>query len=124
MSWRIFRDDMRILNEDEMKSIVNYFNFYRNFKLSFGSTRTKLSNVSRFSNYHAVIGTNTHASFHAYPQRRSITFNRVDMQLLNNMKQLVHDNLNPFLGLVFNEKEDLILLWKFCSRGTIQVRFY
>lgn len=69
--WRIFRDDMRIVNEDEMKSM-----------LSIGSTKTKLSNMTRFSKHHAIIGTNTHASFHSYPQRRPISFSREDMQTL------------------------------------------
>ncbi|TMS37583.1 hypothetical protein L596_004484 [Steinernema carpocapsae] len=107
--WRIFRDDMRIVNEEEMKSM-----------LSIGSTKTKLSNMSAFVKHHAIVGTNTHASFHLYPQRRPITFTRQDMHLLSQMKQCVHDNLNPFLGMACNEKEEMLVLWKFCSRGTVQ----
>ncbi|KAF7635102.1 Guanylate cyclase, partial [Meloidogyne graminicola] len=108
-SWRIFRDDMRIVSVEEMKSM-----------LSIGSSKTKLSNMARFAKHHAVIGTNTHASFHLYPQRRPISFIRTDLQLLSLMKMLVHDNLNPFMGIAFNEKDELLVLWKFCSRGTIQ----
>ena len=59
--------------------------------------------MARFAKHHAVIGTNTHASFHLYPQRRPISFARADLQLLTMMKQLVHDNLNPFMGIAFNE---------------------
>ncbi|KAI6229710.1 Guanylate cyclase [Aphelenchoides fujianensis] len=108
-SWRIFRDDMRIVNADEVKSM-----------LSIGSTRTKLSQMSTFAKHHAIIGTNTHASFHMYPQRRPISFNREDLQLLTQMKQMIHDNLNPFLGMSFNERDEMLILWKFCSRGTVQ----
>ncbi|KAF8371533.1 gcy-23 [Pristionchus pacificus] len=111
--WRINGTDFRVINEDEMKSM-----------LSIGSTRTRLSNMSMFVKHHAVVGTNTHASFHVYPQRRPITFARSDLQLLTNMKTAVHDNLNPFLGICFNEKEDLYILWKFCSRGTLQDIIY
>ncbi|PAV91714.1 hypothetical protein WR25_23168 isoform F [Diploscapter pachys] len=59
--WRIYRDDFRIISEDEVKSM---------------------------------------------------------------MKQAVHDNLNPFLGMSFNEKEEMVVLWKFCSRGTLQDIIY
>ncbi|CAJ0602195.1 unnamed protein product, partial [Cylicocyclus nassatus] len=111
--WRIYREDFRVINEDEVRSM-----------LSIGSTRTKLSNTSSFAKHHAVLGTNTHASFHVYPQRRPITFNREDMQLLTQMKQAIHDNLNPFLGMSFNEKDEMVLLWKFCSRGTVQDIIY
>ncbi|CAD5229509.1 unnamed protein product [Bursaphelenchus okinawaensis] len=112
-SWRIFRDEMRIVSTEEMKSM-----------LSIGSSKTKLSNMSKFAKHHAIIGTNTHASFHVYPQRRPIQFNREDLQLLTNLKLAVHDNLNPFLGMSFNEKEEMIVLWKFCSRGTVQDVIY
>uniref|UniRef100_A0A914QE74 Receptor ligand binding region domain-containing protein n=1 Tax=Panagrolaimus davidi TaxID=227884 RepID=A0A914QE74_9BILA len=112
-TWRIFRDDMRVVNEDEMKSM-----------LSVGSSKTKLSNMSKFNKHHAIIGTNTHASFHMYPQRKMIKFNREDMQTLSCVKAAVHDNLNPFLGMSFNEKDEVILLWKFCSRGTVQDIIY
>ncbi|KAI6205046.1 hypothetical protein M3Y94_00747900 [Aphelenchoides besseyi] len=112
-SWRIFRDDMRIVNSDEVKSM-----------LSIGSTRTKLSNMNAFAKHHAIIGTNTHASFHMYPQRRPIAFVREDLQLLGYMKQMIHDNLNPFLGMSFNEKEEMLIFWKFCSRGSVQDVIY
>ncbi|CAJ0928991.1 unnamed protein product, partial [Mesorhabditis belari] len=111
--WRLYRDDFRIVNEEEMKSM-----------LSIGSTKTKLSNMSTFAKHHAIVGTNTHASFHLYPQRRPITFTRQDQLLLTMMKQAVHDNINPFLGMSFNEKEEMVILWKFCSRGTIQDIIY
>ncbi|KAE9421815.1 hypothetical protein Angca_003069, partial [Angiostrongylus cantonensis] len=113
MSWRIYRDDFRVVNEDEMRSM-----------LSVGSSKTKLSKTSTFLKHHAVLGTNTHASFHVYPQCRPISFSRSDMQLLTLMKQSTHDNINPFLGMSFNEKDEMVLLWKFCSRGTIQDIIY
>ncbi|CAJ0577801.1 unnamed protein product, partial [Mesorhabditis spiculigera] len=114
MPWRIFRDDMRIVNEDEVKSM-----------LSLGSQRTKLSNMgSSMVKHHAIIGVNTHATYHMYQQNRQIKFGRQDLVLLMRMKQAVHDNLNPFLGMTFNEKNELLLLWKFCSRGTLQDLIY
>uniref|UniRef100_A0A1I7XU48 guanylate cyclase n=1 Tax=Heterorhabditis bacteriophora TaxID=37862 RepID=A0A1I7XU48_HETBA len=114
MPWRIFRDDMRIVDEDQVKSM-----------LSLGSQRTKMSNMNNvMTKHHAIIGVNTHATFHMYEQRRPIKFGRTDLVLLMRMKQAVHDNLNPFLGMAFNEKSEMLLLWKFCSRGTLQDLIY
>ncbi|PIO64237.1 ligand-binding protein, receptor family [Teladorsagia circumcincta] len=61
MPWRIYRDDFRVINEDEARSM---------------------------------------------------------------MKQSIHDNLNPFLGMSFNEKDEMVLLWKYCTRGTVQDIIY
>ncbi|GMT09323.1 hypothetical protein PFISCL1PPCAC_619, partial [Pristionchus fissidentatus] len=60
----------------------------------------------------------------AYIQRRPIIFNRVDKNMFQQMKAAVHDNINPFLGISFNEKEELLLIWKFCNRGTLQDIIY
>ncbi|CEF60352.1 Guanylate cyclase [Strongyloides ratti] len=111
--WRVWRDDMRLISEDEMKSI-----------LSMESSMTRMSNMSKFIKYHAILGTNTHASYHLYPQKNFIQFSREDIILLTEMKQLVHDNINPFIGISFNEKNEMLVLWKFCSRGTIQDIIY
>ncbi|EYC01199.1 hypothetical protein Y032_0109g114 [Ancylostoma ceylanicum] len=114
MPWRIFRDDMQIVDEEQVKSM-----------LSLGSQRTKLSATNAMAlKHHAIIGVNTHATFHMYEQRRPIKFGRADLTLLMRMKQVVHDNINPFLGMAFNEKAEMLLLWKFCSRGTLQDVIY
>ncbi|EYB83720.1 hypothetical protein Y032_0330g2690 [Ancylostoma ceylanicum] len=114
MPWRIFRDDMQIVDEEQVKSM-----------LSLGSQRTKLSSSNAMAlKHHAIIGVNTHATYQMYEQRRPIKFGRADLTLLMKMKQVVHDNLNPFLGMAFNEKSEMLLLWKFCSRGTLQDVIY
>ncbi|CAB3409839.1 unnamed protein product [Caenorhabditis bovis] len=113
LPFRIYRDDIQFIDEEQLKSM-----------LSLGSTRTKMSNMNYGSRNHAIIGTNTHAIYHKYNQRRPIVFNRADKTLLQLMKTAVHDNINPFLGMVWNEREELLLVWKFCSRGTLQDVIY
>ncbi|CAJ0579545.1 unnamed protein product, partial [Mesorhabditis spiculigera] len=114
MAFRIFRDDLQLIDEDQVKSM-----------LSLGSTRTKLSNMQYSSQKnHAILGTNTHCVYHKYVQRRPIVFSRFDKGLLSSMKQSVHDNINTFLGISFNEKEEVLLVWKFCSRGSLQDIIY
>ncbi|KAK6047847.1 adenylate/guanylate cyclase catalytic domain protein [Cooperia oncophora] len=116
MPWRIYRDDFRVIGEEEFRSM-----------LSIGSTSTKLSNSTSFAKHHAVLGTNTHASFHVYPQRRPITFNRVDMQLLTLMKQSIHDNLESIPWHVVQRERgngtamEILLPW-YCAGYHIQQR--
>lgn len=35
------------------------------------------------------------------------------------MKQAVHDNINPFLGLIFEGSQKLQVVWNHCFRGTL-----
>ncbi|CAD5220722.1 unnamed protein product [Bursaphelenchus okinawaensis] len=113
MPWRILHEDLRLIDDDQAKSL-----------LSLGSANTKLSNLSIGMKKHAILGVNTHATYHKYVQRRPIKFNRADLALLTQMKQAIHDNLNPFLGMAFNEREEMLVVWKFCSRGTVQDLIY
>lgn len=50
--------------------------------MSVGSTNTKMSNMSIGQKRHAIVGVNTHVTYHQYPQRRPIKFGREDLQLL------------------------------------------
>lgn len=114
MPWRILRDDVQLLDEEQAKSVI-----------SLNSVTTKMSQVeTKLIKNHAIIGVNTHAVYDIYEQRLNIKFNRDDLVLLTKMKQAVHDNINPFIGLSFNERSELLLLWKFCSRGTLQDVIY
>ncbi|CAJ0571611.1 unnamed protein product, partial [Mesorhabditis spiculigera] len=113
MPWRVFHDDLNFIDEDQVKSMM-----------SISSQNTKISNMSTGQKKHVIIGVNTHATYHRYTQRRPIKFVNEDLQLLTQMKQCVHDNINPFLGMAFNEKEEMLVLWKFCSRGTVQDIIY
>ncbi|CAI2328559.1 unnamed protein product [Caenorhabditis sp. 36 PRJEB53466] len=114
MPWRIFRGDVQILDEEQAKSVI-----------SINSNTTKMSQVeAKLIKNHAIVGVNTHAVYDIYEQRQAIRFRRDDLILLTKMKQAVHDNINPFIGMSFNEKSELLLLWKFCSRGTLQDVIY
>uniref|UniRef100_A0A915PCN9 Guanylate cyclase n=1 Tax=Setaria digitata TaxID=48799 RepID=A0A915PCN9_9BILA len=113
MAWRVYKDDVKILDEEQLKSMK-----------SIGSSTTKMSELSIGQKKHALVGANTHVTYHLYPQRRPIKFGREDLKLLTQMKAAVHDNLNIFVGMVFNQGENMFLIWKFCSRGTIQDIIY
>uniref|UniRef100_A0A1I7UUQ4 guanylate cyclase n=1 Tax=Caenorhabditis tropicalis TaxID=1561998 RepID=A0A1I7UUQ4_9PELO len=114
MPWRIFRENIQLLDEEQAKSVV-----------SLNSASTKMSQVeTKLIKNHAIVGVNTHVIYDLYEQRQHIKFKRDDLILLSKMKQAVHDNINPFIGISFNENSELLLLWKFCSRGTLQDVIY
>ncbi|KAL7076112.1 hypothetical protein ACQ4LE_004192, partial [Meloidogyne hapla] len=114
MPWRLFSDDFRLIDEEAARSL-----------LSIGSSNTKLSNQSiGGSKKHAILGVNTHATYRRFVQKQPLKFNREDMVLLTAVKDAIHDNINPFLGMAFNDKEEMFILWKFCSRGSVQDIIY
>lgn len=72
MPWRVFRDDVQILDEEQVKSVV-----------SLNSASTKMSQVeTKLIKNHAIVGVNTHAVYDLYEQRQNIRFTREDLILL------------------------------------------
>ncbi|CAG9531282.1 unnamed protein product [Cercopithifilaria johnstoni] len=113
MPWRIYKDDVKILDEEQLMSMK-----------SLGISTTKMNESSITQKKHAIVGSNTYVTYHLYPQRRPIKFGREDLKLLSQIKAAVHDNLNVFIGMVFNQGENMFIIWKSCSRGTIQDIIY
>lgn len=35
------------------------------------------------------------------------------------MKQLVHDNINQFVGICFDKRAEFFVIWNHCFRGTL-----
>uniref|UniRef100_A0A914WKF4 guanylate cyclase n=1 Tax=Plectus sambesii TaxID=2011161 RepID=A0A914WKF4_9BILA len=90
--------------------------------MSVKSVRTgSKSAVSTVGRARAVVGSN-HACARIFVQMSSVQLDDKDLRLLFHLQQLVHDNLNPFLGMCFNDpnEQHLMILWKFCSRGSLQ----
>ena len=55
-----------------------------------------------------------------FKQLKQINFDQTEAQFLLSLKQLVHDNINPIVGLCYNNPtNELLVLSKFCSRGTL-----
>ena len=52
-------------------------------------------------------------------QREKISFDKADVQLLFAIKQLQHDNINPFLGMCFDKSTHLYIIWGYGFRGTL-----
>ncbi|VDK25194.1 unnamed protein product [Anisakis simplex] len=46
-----------------------------------------MSSMSAFAKHAAIVGTNTQASFHVYPQKRPIAFSREDMKMMTQVRR-------------------------------------
>uniref|UniRef100_A0A1I8BUK6 Guanylate cyclase n=1 Tax=Meloidogyne hapla TaxID=6305 RepID=A0A1I8BUK6_MELHA len=55
-----------------------------------------------------------------YNLKEKLSFDKKDMQLLFQMKQIVHDNINPFLGVCVDRPNELMVIWRYCFRGTLE----
>uniref|UniRef100_A0A914GU92 guanylate cyclase n=1 Tax=Globodera rostochiensis TaxID=31243 RepID=A0A914GU92_GLORO len=51
--------------------------------------------------------------------REKLSFDKKDTQLLFQMKQAVHDNINAFIGLCVEKPTELWVIWRHCFRGTL-----
>ncbi|KAI1730552.1 adenylate and guanylate cyclase catalytic domain-containing protein [Ditylenchus destructor] len=54
-----------------------------------------------------------------YRLKERLTFDKRDMQLLFQMKQSVHDNINPFIGMCIDKSNEFYVIWRHCFRGTL-----
>ncbi|VDN01193.1 unnamed protein product [Thelazia callipaeda] len=55
----------------------------------------------------------------AYNLSERLLFGDSDMALLHQMKQLVHDNVNQFIGICFDKRTEFYTIWNHCFRGTL-----
>ncbi|VDK64490.1 unnamed protein product [Onchocerca ochengi] len=54
-----------------------------------------------------------------YLLKAGLFFDKSDMALLHQMKQLVHDNINQFIGICFDKRTEFYAIWNHCFRGTL-----
>ncbi|KAI6173839.1 Guanylate cyclase [Aphelenchoides besseyi] len=54
-----------------------------------------------------------------YKLKEKIIFDKHDMHWLFQMKQAIHDNINPFIGVCADRNTGFYVIWKHCLRGTL-----
>uniref|UniRef100_A0AAF5PLC8 guanylate cyclase n=1 Tax=Wuchereria bancrofti TaxID=6293 RepID=A0AAF5PLC8_WUCBA len=54
-----------------------------------------------------------------YALKAGLFFDNSDVALLHQMKQLVHDNINQFVGICLDKRTDFYAIWNHCFRGTL-----
>uniref|UniRef100_A0A0N4TPP8 guanylate cyclase n=1 Tax=Brugia pahangi TaxID=6280 RepID=A0A0N4TPP8_BRUPA len=54
-----------------------------------------------------------------YALKAGLFFDNSDVALLHQMKQLVHDNINQFVGICLDKRTEFYAIWNHCFRGTL-----
>uniref|UniRef100_A0A914WA68 Guanylate cyclase n=1 Tax=Plectus sambesii TaxID=2011161 RepID=A0A914WA68_9BILA len=108
MPWRIMSDDVKFIAQNQNLITASYMSI--NTKRS---AETQAGHIKR-----AMVGNNL-AAVQVFVQHKAISLTRAELSQLYQMKQISNDNLNTFLGMSFNEKNQLYILWKYCSRGSL-----
>ncbi|KJH41566.1 ligand-binding protein, receptor family [Dictyocaulus viviparus] len=55
-----------------------------------------------------------------FQQIRNITFPKSELKVLKELKLIENENLNKFYGIAFNQQNEFIVMWVFCSRGSLE----
>ncbi|KAF1755686.1 hypothetical protein GCK72_012136 [Caenorhabditis remanei] len=94
------------------------------------SVSRRVSNVSTArASYSSIFSANISEHAHVnkqkvsvkrYVQRRAITFTRQEMEMLNQLKYMSHVNINPFTGICFNQGSEVIVMWQFTTRYSLE----
>uniref|UniRef100_A0A914XEL8 Guanylate cyclase n=1 Tax=Plectus sambesii TaxID=2011161 RepID=A0A914XEL8_9BILA len=111
--WLIPRDMIQMLDIVK-KSDNSILSFDTGNKSMSTGDRIRLSSAKR-----AIVGVQ-HVVVNKYAQNSHITFNQRQLAHLYQLKQLNHENLNSFIGLSYNEQNELITCWQFCNRGSLE----
>ncbi|EJD75141.1 guanylate cyclase [Loa loa] len=112
MTWRIARESVRLLDSVTDRTIK--------------SMETNESLISNESNTNEKIPmeramcNGVKLSVRRYRQVRNITFPKNELQILKQLKMLENENLNKFYGICFNQQNELLILWTFATRGSLE----
>ena len=73
-----------------------------------------------FSDGETAIVFNNMVKVKKFNQLKAINFDTTEAKFLLSLKNLVHDNINPIIGMCFNNStNELLVLSKYCPRGTL-----
>ncbi|KAK5965719.1 Guanylate cyclase, partial [Trichostrongylus colubriformis] len=54
-----------------------------------------------------------------YHQKRALTFTQSEIKRLDQLRNLSNSNLNQFIGISFNQCRELMVVWAYCPRNSL-----
>ncbi|CAI2351947.1 unnamed protein product [Caenorhabditis sp. 36 PRJEB53466] len=96
-----------------------------NIQRRLSTTTASTARASYASIFSANICEHAHVNKHKvslkrYAQKRAITFTRHEMEELNQLKYMSHTNINAFTGICFNQGSELLVMWQFTTRYSLE----
>ncbi|VDO40847.1 unnamed protein product [Haemonchus placei] len=61
----------------------------------------------------------TYVFIKTFRQKRALTFTRAEIKHLDQLRNLSNSNLNPFIGISFNQGRELMVVWTYCPRSSL-----
>ncbi|KAH7726719.1 GCY-9 protein [Aphelenchoides avenae] len=114
MTWRIPREQVRLLSEGNNQSAVGK-SLHSVSQGSVGSTTVDARLAAK-----QAVANGVRCAYKKYLQTRNITFQKADLARLKELKLTEYENLNKFYGMCFNQQNELVVLWVLCQRGNLE----
>ncbi|CAB3410030.1 unnamed protein product [Caenorhabditis bovis] len=114
MPWRVPLESLNF-NEGNHSQMVSM-----NRRMSNSTQRISHSSILTLSYCEQAMLNKQKVKIKRFIQRRAITFSRCEMEMLNELKFLSHSNINTFSGICFNQGSELLVLWAFAARLSLE----
>ncbi|VDM59411.1 unnamed protein product [Angiostrongylus costaricensis] len=115
MTWRIPRDSIRFMDSKQSRSEHSLASKSQ----SSGSFSGSVGSKPVVSARHAM-SNGVRIAFVRFQQTRNVTFPKTELKILKELKLTENENLNKFYGIAFNQQNEFIVMWLFCSRGSLE----
>ncbi|CAJ0604150.1 unnamed protein product [Cylicocyclus nassatus] len=115
MSWRIAYENVMQRKRQEETN----FPGYRKIS-STSSAAISMAKLQCLGNSSVSYWNDQKVFVKSYKQKRALSFTRAEMKQLDELRALSHTNVNTFIGMSFNQNNEMTVLWKHCSRSSLE----
>ncbi|KAL3097057.1 hypothetical protein niasHS_002773 [Heterodera schachtii] len=120
MTWRIPREQIRLLEERGMKSGSLHSKTLSHDSSSLGGSLGSAAKANARLSAKQAMSNGVKCAYKRYSQMRSLSFNKNELSRLKELKLTENENLNKFYGISFNQQNEFIVLWLLCQRGSLE----
>ncbi|VDO27833.1 unnamed protein product [Onchocerca flexuosa] len=108
MMWKISKENLKVIETKRTKG---------------NAVSDNLSNKRRHLDSYALVGT-LKAEFMCFKQQKRISWNKVQLKFLYELKSLNHNNLTNFIGICYNDLDRFYVLHTLIERASLEDFIY